>query len=574
MNALIQTINVSFAHGEKALFNNLNLVINAKQKVGLVGHNGCGKSTLFGLITGEVTADSGEVRKLKQLNIGHVDQFVPQPLINCSAIDAVVCAMPEEEREYNRWRAESQLMSLGFNQVQLDQTLHSMSGGQQNLVLIARALTNDPDILLMDEPGNHMDIKAMLTLEKFLTTECQCAVLMISHDAQLLDRVCDKTVFIRDQKCYQFELAYSQAKAALEKMDVDAEKRRQVEEKEINRLQKTAKRLAIWGHQYDNEDLSRKSKSILKRVDKLEAEKTFVTQGSGLKLSLADQSLAAKQVLAIDGFSVVTPQARELYRIDSISIKPGDRVALLGENGCGKSTLLNLIRQRFKQREDADDNVRFNPRAQLGFYDQELASLAGKESRIDWLRSHTSASEEELKRTLISAGIQYREFEREVGSLSGGEKARLMFMAFSLNQPNFIILDEPTNHIDLQGKEELTEQLMNSGATLLITSHDRQFLDQVANRWFCISAGQLFEITEPDSFYQEILETRTKESLQHKNDGETTSLDDSDKDDILQKIEILELKLEQDQKRKLKFQKPKLQQQWKEELEELWRQVD
>ncbi|MCW9017302.1 MAG: ATP-binding cassette domain-containing protein, partial [Kangiellaceae bacterium] len=397
---------------------------------------------------------------------------------------------------------------------------------------------------------------------------------MISHDAQLLDSVCDKTIFIRDQKSYQFDLAYSEARVALEKMDVDAEKRRRVEEKEIDRLQKTAKRLAVWGHQYDNEDLSRKSKSILKRVDKLEAEKTFVTQGSGLKLSLNDQSLSAKQVLAIDDLIVITPnEERELYRIESISIKPGERVALLGENGCGKSTLLNLVRERFKSSEVFDDRIRFNPRAELGFYDQELMSLVGEDSRLDWLRSNTNANEEELKRALINAGIQYREFDREVGSLSGGEKARLMFMAFSLNQPNFLILDEPTNHIDLQGKEELTEQLMESGATLLITSHDRQFLDQIATRWLCIQKGRLIELPEPDAFYQSLLEDKVDTSIEFPgNSNEKVS--DSRNEDILQRIELLELKLEEDLQRKPKFQKPNLQKEWREELEVLWSQVE
>ncbi len=578
MNALIQIINVSFAHGEKKLFDNLNLVINAKQKVGLVGHNGCGKSTLFGLINGNLQADSGEVRKLSNLKIGHVDQFVPKELSSSSAVDAVVAALPKEEQIYNRWRAESKLMSLGFSQSQLEQTIHSMSGGQQNLVLIAKALINEPDILLMDEPGNHMDIKAMLTLEQFLKHDCQCAVLMISHDAQLLNSVCDKTIFIRDQKSYQFDLAYSNARIALEKMDQDAEKRREVEEKEIDRLQKTAKRLAIWGHQYDNEDLSRKSKSIMKRVDKLEADKTFVSQGSGLKLSLEDQSLAAKQILAIDNIPVTIPNSENLlYQIESVSIKPGDRVALLGENGCGKSTLLNLIREQFKHDRIEDYKIRFNPRVALGFYDQELESLVSAESRVDWLRRNTTANEDALKRTLINSGIPFREFDREVSSLSGGEKARLMFMAFSLNQPNFLILDEPTNHIDLQGKEELTDQLMSSGATLLITSHDRQFLDQIVTRWLCIQEGKLVELPEAESFYHKLIEgsgeAKVGASSQDKT-KESKKEEDSIHEDILLKIELLEQKLEDDLNRKPKFQKPHLQKEWRKELEQLWLEVE
>ncbi|TQV89453.1 ABC-F family ATP-binding cassette domain-containing protein [Aliikangiella coralliicola] len=573
MNALIQLINISFAHGEKQLFDQLSLVINAKQKIGLVGHNGCGKSTLFSLITNSLQVDSGEVRKARHVKIGHVDQFVPEKFMNSSAVDMVVSALPTEEQTCSRWRAESHLMSLGFNHTQMNQTIQSMSGGQQNLVLIARALINEPDVLLMDEPGNHMDIKAMLTLESYLKNECKCAVMMISHDAQLLDSICDKTVFIRDQKSYEFELAYSNAKAALEKMDQDAEKRRLIEEKEIDRLQKTAKRLAVWGHQYDNEDLSRKSKSILKRVEKLEADKTFVTQGSALKLTLNDQSLAAKQVLAIDDFTVMIPTIKKaLYEIEAISIKPGDRVALLGENGCGKSTLLNILQQQFAKERSLDEKIRFNPRTELGFYEQELEQLQSKESRLDWLRRNTHANEEELKRTLINAGIRFREFDREVKSLSGGEKARLMFMSFSLNQPNLLILDEPTNHIDLQGKEELTEQLMTSGATLLITSHDRQFLNNIATRWFCIQDKKLIELPEPDEFYEQLL-LRANNHLDLEQPNEVEIMEAAKNEDILIRIELLEKKLAEDQKRKPKFQKPKLQQEWKVELEELWNQI-
>lgn len=571
MSALIQLIDISFTHGETSLFQHLNLTINQRQKIGLVGYNGCGKSTLMSLITSKQLPDSGEVRRAGHVKLGHVDQFVSEKLSTLTAIEVVLNGLAQDEIATNRWQAECQLASLGFVVEQFEQPLNSMSGGEQNLVLIARALISKPDLLLMDEPGNHMDLKAMLTLENFLKSECQCAVLMISHDWQLLDSVCEQTVFVRDQKCYSFDLAYSDAKLALDKMDQESESRRKVEEKEIVRLQKTAKRLAVWGHQYDNEDLSRKSKSILKRVDKLQDTKTFVSQGSGLKLTLEDQHISAKQILAIDNLNVMTPDGKKyLLTIDGISIKPGDRVALLGENGCGKSTSLELIRKQFLTEDNNAGAIRFNPRAELGYFEQELNEFHCQLTRIEWLRSKTNVDEEALKRALINAGVNYRAFDRKVNSLSGGEKARMVFLVFSLNQPNLMILDEPTNHIDLQGKQELTQQLMESGATLIITSHDRHFLDNLITRWFCIENQKLVEVNGPENFYDRLLNGKPKQVKKRADSIVPAVIEEQDELLLLLKIEELEQKLEADLKRKAKFQKPELQRAWQEELALLW----
>lgn len=587
MSALLQIIDLSFSRSHQTLFQQFNLTINQNDRIGLVGHNGCGKSSLLSIIRGIEELDSGEIRKPRGLNIGWVEQFIDPTLLEKNLLQAVVDVLEPIDIATLGWMAKNQLLSLGFSENQFVIPVKNLSGGQQNLLLIARALLLEPELLLMDEPGNHMDIFAMSRLEKFLARECKCPFMIISHDQHLLNNVCNKTVFIRDQQSYEYALPFDGAREKLREHDKHAERHLQLEEKEIKRLQTTAKRLAIWGREHDNESLSRKAKNIEKRAEKLSNEKTKVTDGPKLNVRLDNLNLAAKQILTIESAAIFTPDlSRKLLAIEHIVIQPGDRVALLGINGVGKSSTLEAIRAQFVQNENHSGSIRFNPRATLGYYDQSLNTLNAETSRSDWLRNNTQGSEHGIKKTLINAGISFEDFSRPVNSLSGGEKARMMFMAFELNQPNLMILDEPTNHIDLYGKQQLGEQLKESGATLIITSHDRHFLEQIATRWLWITDGKIEEINGSERFYQNILDQG--QSLSSSNQPEKTAsgtasidvsafnlsdnkaTDPKDEDAILQRIEWLDVKLGDDKRRKQKFQKPELQIEWQRELDELW----
>ncbi|MFT4924046.1 MAG: ATP-binding cassette subfamily F protein 3 [Phenylobacterium sp.] len=582
MSALLQLIDISYSHSHETLFEGLNLTINQHDKIGLVGHNGTGKSTLLSLIKGDKSLDAGEIRKPNAVKVGIVEQFVDKTLQTATLIDAVIAVIPEDDRLSNSWQAESQLMTLGFSAEQFSLPVAGLSGGQQNLLLIARALVQQPDVLLMDEPGNHMDISALARLEQFLALECQCPFLIISHDQYLLDNVCKKTVFLRDKRTYEFDLPFEQAFERLVEEDRVAQNRRALEEKEIKRLQATAKRLAIWGQQHDNEKFVRRAKSMEKRIVKLDQSKTEVSKGSPLNLTLKNHSLGAKQVMAMENCAIRTPdQVRLLLDIELLVIRPGDRIALLGINGVGKSSTLETIRKACASEEPPAANIRFNPRAELGYYDQGLVTLDQDLTRLDWLRQYTPANEDSLKHSLINAGVSYQDFDRRVNSLSGGEKARMMFMAFALNQPNFMILDEPTNHIDLEGKKQLTEQLMSSGATLLITSHDRHFLDKIATRWLWIDQGKLVEVTSGDDFYQSLIGAgmsadKMKTVATDRSDDSSavdTAEPMTDEDQLLARADELETKLTADLARKAKFQKAHLHAQWQQELEEIWAQL-
>lgn len=575
MNTLLNVLDVTFSRGSHTLFERISFSVERGDRIGFAGHNGSGKSTLLSLLSGQEQPDEGEIRMPRGQRVALVEQFVPKQLTQLALTEAVLEVLPAELRQTNRYRADELLQRLGFSSNHATLPLTELSGGQQNLALLARAIMLNPELLLMDEPGNHMDVTAMAFLQSFLLSDQNIPFLVISHDRELLNNCCNRTVFLRDKTLYTFDLPYDKAAEALADRDLQLAKARQAEEKEIRRLQASAKRLAHWGKTYDNEDLARKAKSMQKRVERLKKEQSVVSKGSGLQLHLQADALRAKSLLTIEDLPIVTPDGEhELLAIHFQHIRPGDRIALLGKNGVGKSTTINRLVSAIDQ---ADEQVRFNPNVTLGYYDQQLAQFDGALSRIDWLREHGQTTDEQIKRVLLQNGVAFENFDRSVNTLSGGECARLMFMLFQLNKPNFLILDEPTNHIDIQGREQLEQQLIESQATLLITSHDRRFIEHVANRWWWINGNQLTELSALDEFYETV-----EEDIQS-NQAHSTSTDKAmavtelaamSDDEKLARIEELETLLKQDKARKVKFQKPKRQKLWERELAKLWQYLD
>lgn len=575
MNTLLNVLDVSFSRGSLLLFENISFSISAGDRVGLVGHNGSGKSTLLSLLSGKEEPDDGEIRMPRGQRVAMVEQFVPPELSQLALTEAVLDVMPAQIRQENRYQADKLLQQLGFSVDQTTLPLHSLSGGQQNLALLARAILLKPELLLMDEPGNHMDVMALAFLQRFLLSGQPIPFLLISHDRDLLNNCCTRTLFLRDESLYAFDLPFDLAVDALAAHDAQAAKTRQTEEKEIKRLQASAKRLALWGKTYDNEDLARKAKSMQKRVERLKQEQTTVSLGSGLALQLQADSLRAKSLLTIEDLTIVTPDGEHaLLSIAFQHIRPGDRIALLGRNGVGKSTTINRLVSAIGE---LDSQVRFNPNVIGGYYDQQLEQFGSSQGRLDWLRDRSEMADEKVKQVMLQNGIAFADLHRSVNTLSGGECARLMFMLFQLKTPNFLILDEPTNHIDIQGREQLEQQLIDSEATLLITSHDRRFIERVANRWWWIHDRKLKELNGLEEFYavveQDVLPEQAVSKTVDINQDRFESAVMTD-DDKLMRIDELERLLREDKARKKKFQKPDRQQLWEQELSSLWKGLD
>ncbi|WP_108125216.1 ABC-F family ATP-binding cassette domain-containing protein [Saccharospirillum mangrovi] len=570
MSALITLSQVSLNRDAKPLFADLSLVVNRGDRIGLVGHNGSGKSSLLALMAGDIELDAGRRQVRRDLVIGRVEQFVPEELQAQTLLQAAIAALPATRRLEDGHRAEAELFKLGFNAEQLAQSVASLSGGQQNLLLLARAILIEPDVLLLDEPGNHLDILSLTLLRQWLQSQSVPWV-MVSHDRHLLNALCTQTWFLRDQRLYHFNLPFDAARQALAEADEQARARRAEEEKEVARLQASAKRLAHWGHTYDNEDLSRKAKTMEKRVERLKADLTFVSQGSGLALALPEEGLTARQVLVLENARIDLPgDQNRSVTCEFLNVRPGDRIALLGVNGVGKSTSLKRMMAAVG---DEEGDIRWNPRVQLGYYDQLLSSLETNVSRFDWLRERLDGPDDAIRQTLLNAGVPYERFDQPVHSLSGGEKARLMFALFRLQRPNVLILDEPTNHLDLEGRQELIESLTGSDMTVLMTSHDRTFLDDVATRWWWIEAGVLREIDDPAAFYRQ-LEAGGDASPSSSSTAQNTSVLPDSEDAMLARLDWLEQQLSDDQARKPKHQKPERQAQWKAEIAELWQRLE
>lgn len=591
MSIVLQAHSLSYSAGRRLLFSELDLAVNSGDRLGLVGYNGCGKSTLLNLLAGDIEADAGHITRARNLSLARVEQFLPHELVTQTLL-AVVSAQTSPDES---WRANAMLAQLGFSNEQMAQTLESLSGGQLNRLMLARALVQEPQLLLLDEPTNHLDLATLALFENVLGAY-RGALVMVSHDRTFLDLLCPTTLLLRDQRAYRFELPYSQAREELARMDEAAAQRRASEEKKLSQVKASAKRIAQWGRTYDNESFARQAKSMFKRVERMEADRTFVSKGSPLDLELSVGSSKGKRMLTLEDLVVEVP-GKKLFSVAECFLRPGERIALLGHNGVGKTTLIKLILQQLQENEEAStaralmsEHIRVSPQAQLGYYDQELSSLGtsgdGKESLFDFVANNLRREEQAIVQALVAAGFEFEAHTTAVSSLSGGERARALFARLSLLRPNLLILDEPTNHVDIDGREQLEQQLLTSDAAVLFTSHDREFVRTVAQRYWIIENGKLLEHASPDDFFE-----RAAQGLEPLADAKAAAMGESEEqrppdanndpaasaDDeysVLLAIEELENKLAADEARKAKFQKPKLQEEWRAALRVLHKRLD
>ncbi|MDG3087911.1 ABC-F family ATP-binding cassette domain-containing protein [Vibrio hannami] len=581
MSTYLTAQSLSHTYTSKALFEDLSITVNGGDKIGLIGHNGCGKSSLLKLLDGQYEPSEGHIATSKQCLVSYVEQHIPTELQCRTVLDALTETLPAEDY----WRAELLLSELSFSDSDWQMPVTNCSGGQQMRLLLARAIINDPDLLLLDEPSNHLDLPSLMWLEQFLSN-WKGAFVLVSHDQTLLDSVTNTTWIMRDQSLHHFSLPCSEARKELKERDEQDKLRYLSEQKEIDRIEKSAKRLAVWGKVYDNEDLARKAKTMFARKERLEEDQTELSEGAPWSLKLQGEVLPANRLLEIAPFTLKPPKSElSLFDMLEMRIKSGDRVAMMGSNGCGKSTLMNLLYQLSLSdeeiapgKENLEYPVTFHDKCRLGYYDQSLEQLDDNDTLTDALSNFASINDEQAKRALISAGFEYVRHTQKVDSLSGGERARLLFVGLTLARYHLLFLDEPTNHLDMEGKEELIETLNEFEGAIVLVSHDRSLIEQSCNRFWLINDGYLTEYLSAVDAYKQLSEPLvfSDENKEAKVQMQaSTDLDDGlDEEQLLERLIELETLLEEDKQRKPKHQKLNLQVQWKEEIDRVTSQLE
>jgi len=499
MSTLLTALSLRVDTAFDTLFNDLTFSLKKGDRIGLLGDNGCGKSTLLKILDGTDTPLSGTVALAGHCLMARVEQHLPESVYPLTMIDAVLAQLPVAERESLRWRAETLLAGMGFTPQDTALQSATLSGGQHTRLLLARALINEPDLLLLDEPSNHLDLPTLLWLEQFLQNWSGSFVL-VSHDRQLLDAVTNGSWILRDKTLHYFALPCTRARQALVEKDESDALRHKAEQKEIDRVTASAKRLATWGKVYDNEDLARKAKQMERQVERLKESQTALTTGSPWTLTLRGDALRADRLLEIDALGVPpAPGLAPLFAIENVRLKSSDRVAIVGRNGCGKSSLMRLIWQQFIARE-LHAGLKIHPRVAMGYYDQTLHQLADDATLIDALEPF-APNPQDRKMALISAGFAWARHGQKVSTLSGGERSRLLFIGLTLARFSLLMLDEPTNHLDMEGKEALADTLQQFEGGVLLVSHDRQLISQSCNRFWLIENGLLSEWHDADAVF-------------------------------------------------------------------------
>ena len=525
--------NLSLKRAQTELLENANATINPKQKVGLVGKNGCGKSSLFALLKKQLQPESGEVTYPSNWALSWVNQETPA--LEISALDYVIqgdreyCRLQAELAQANKcndgnaiarihdrldtinaWtiqsRAETLLHGLGFTQAETVQAVKSFSGGWRMRLNLAQALLCPSDLLLLDEPTNHLDLDAVIWLERWLINY-QGTLVLISHDRDFLDPIVNKILHIEHQKLNEYTGDYSSFETQrATKLAQQAAMYRQQQQK-IAHLQSYIDRFKAKATK------AKQAQSRVKALERMEliapayADNPF-TFAFRPPASLPNPLMMLEQASA--GYGTKESAVEILSKI-KLNLVPGSRIGLLGKNGAGKSTLIKLLAGELTA---LSGKVQLAKGVQLGYFAQhQLDTLRAEESALWHMQKLApEQTEQQVRDYLGSFAFHGDKVNQPVKSFSGGEKARLVLALIVWQRPNLLLLDEPTNHLDLDMRQALTEALVDYEGSLVVVSHDRHLLRNTVEEFYLVHDKQVEEFKGDLDDYQKWLTEQNSQS--------------------------------------------------------------
>ena len=530
---ILNATNISKSFGSNEIIKDATFLVNEHEKVAIVGVNGAGKTTLLKILTGEESADSGSITLAKDAKLGYLRQInnvdsalsiidelytVIEPILNMekrmsqmqedmkhltgSELEELYSSYTALTHSYelmDGYAAKSRvvgiLKGLGFEEIDFDRKINTLSGGQKTRVFLAKLLLEEPDIILLDEPTNHLDLRSIEWLESYLLNY-KGAVIIVSHDRYFLDKIVSKVIDIENGNVQMYLGNYTDF-SNKKQMLLDAKMKEYLnQQQEIKHQEAVITKFK----QFNREKSIKRAESRQKQLEKIERVEAPQTYSENMRLSLDISKESGKDVLTVHNLSKSFDHKKLFWDIN-FEIKRGERVAIIGDNGTGKTTLLKIINGLL---EPDTGEVIYGSNVSVAYYDQEHQVLHMDKTLFDELSdTYPEMTNTQIRNILAAFLFTGEDVYKKIADLSGGERGRVSLVKLMLSKANFLLLDEPTNHLDIVSKDVLENALNNFPGTVCYVSHDRYFINKTATRILDLTENRLLNYIGNYDYYIE-----------------------------------------------------------------------
>lgn len=523
---ILNVDNLTIDFGFNKLFNNVSFSLNEGESISIVGPNGCGKSTLLKIIAGIIKTDKGQVSIKKGAKLAYLDQtgasiddnrcvyeILKESFCELNELEKSIkkledkmnkntdnqkiinkyCSLIDRYSNLGGYEIDANINTviagLKLDSTILDRSFNELSGGEKTLVQLAKTLIIKPDLLLLDEPTNHLDIERIEWLENYIEN-FKGAIVIVSHDRYFLDKMCDKILDLESSCGKIYSTNYTGFLEEKERLFEKQMTNYKEEQLLIKRLETEMKWFAERGMATNSSTLTARARALETRINKIKSNAIIrPVKRNKANINFLKDNKTSNRIISLRNFSVNLPNGKDLIQNITLDVFAGEHIALIGENGCGKSTLVKSIIGINNLNYTGIINI--GPSVKIGYISQIISFKDDKQSLLDYFRLSTGLPEQMARQILVGFQFYNDDIKKRVGSLSGGERMKVKLAELLQNKVNTLILDEPTNHIDIDTKEAFENALKNFSGTLLFVSHDRYFINKFADKIFELNNGNI-----------------------------------------------------------------------------------